>query len=129
MSQTINPEVVAGPQHDRRHSRPAIDQQIKKASLASDSTGVAAPRCFWKLRRPYEIFVIGAMLLLVAELVVGLVLRHWAMVSMAAVPLAYLGLYALFLASIDRYAFPAYPLAMAGAVAFPVMLGGPCGPR
>ena len=41
---------------------------------------------------------------------------------LAAFPMVYLGLYAIILASIDRFAMPAYPATLAILIIFPVLI-------
>jgi hypothetical protein len=100
---------------------PRLDATIR-AQFTHPTNPGALQRGLWSLRMAYRVLVVVAMLLLVVELFAGVVLRSLPLVTLATIPLAYVGFYALILASDERYAFPAYPVAFAAAVAFPALL-------
>jgi 4-amino-4-deoxy-L-arabinose transferase-like glycosyltransferase len=67
----------------------------------------------------YEWLVMPAVGWLFVQLLLGVALRRFDLFVLAVVPLAYLGLHVLILASEDRYAFPVYPIVLANLAELP----------
>lgn len=82
-----------------------------------------------KLRRviralagPYDWLVALACLVTVGGLAAAVVLRHPQLATLCGAPVFFVIPAALTLASVDRYAFPTYPLALANLVLVPVLV-------
>jgi hypothetical protein len=84
--------------NDIRDGPPRLDAAIRAQFTHPTSPGTLQ-HGLWPLRGTYRLLVIVAMLLLPVELIAGLKLRSLPLVTLAAIPLAYVGFYALILAS------------------------------
>jgi len=100
---------------------PRIMAKIKEDFQQQTSDGFVLHLLHW-LAPIYDAYTIYASLAVFVGLLVGLWLREAPIITLALVPLSFVLPAALVLASIDRYAFPAYPAAFVGGVTVPVLL-------
>ncbi|PWU11280.1 MAG: hypothetical protein C5B51_02985 [Terriglobia bacterium] len=97
---------------------PAIQRAIKDDFSQKTKPG-AVLKLLWGLSSGYEALLLVASLVTFAGLIIGVIRREFWTVVLCGIPIMYMVLCALLLASIDRYAFPAYPLVIADCVLVP----------
>jgi len=100
---------------------PHLEKQIQKDLQQQTSAGLVL-RLLNALIPFYDVFLIYASVVTAIAVVVAFMTRNLTVVTLCAVPLAFLILPALSLASIDRYAFPTYPALLADAIMAPALL-------
>jgi hypothetical protein len=99
----------------------AIEAKIKREFQQTTTTSAVA-RFLWNLCPLYDRLLIIANVVTAVGFIVALLLRDFAAMAISVFPLAYIGLYAVILASIDRFALPVYPITLADAVILPMLL-------
>lgn len=100
---------------------PHLEEQIRKDLTQNTSAGPLL-RILNTLIPFYETFLVYATITTLIGLLAGCVTRDLTIITLCAVPLAFVVPPALSLASIDRYAFPAYPTALANGILVPALL-------
>jgi hypothetical protein len=100
---------------------PRIEAKIK-GEFRQLTTTSAVARLLWALCAVYDPLLILVNVVTAIGFIVALCLRNFPAVAISIFPLAYIGLYAVILASIDRFALPIYPLTFADAVMLPPLL-------
>jgi hypothetical protein len=88
-------------------------QQITKASVVLRFLRALFPF--------YDVLIIIANIVTLAGLATGIARRDIRAIVLCGVPVVYMVFCALVLASIDRYAFPAYPMVLADSILVPVI--------
>ena len=95
---------------------PAVTAQIHDQFL--QRTTDSALLAFFRMLTPfYDGLIPAAFMVAGAGLVASLFFRCATLFTLCAIPLFYLVPYALVLSSVDRYAFPVYPVVLAAAIA------------
>jgi hypothetical protein len=85
------------------------------------TTNSALRRLVINLCAPYDYLVIGANIATLFGLFYGLAVRDFRLITLCLLPITFVLFYVFILASIDRYAFPAYPLVLANLIILPLM--------
>ena len=100
---------------------PKVQDRIKQ-QFQQITTSSAVLRLLWKLCPFYDFVLLIANVVAIMMVPYALVTRNYEGLALAAFPVAYLGLYAIILASIDRFAMPAYPATLAILIIVPVLI-------
>jgi hypothetical protein len=100
---------------------PNVQDHIKQ-QFQQITTSSAVLRLLWPLCPLYDFLLLIANVVAIVAVPYALLTRNYEGVALAAFPVAYLGLYAIILASIDRFAVPAYPETLAILIIFPVLI-------
>jgi hypothetical protein len=98
---------------------PNIELRIKQ-QFYQITTSSAVLQLLWRLSPIYDLLLMVANVLALVAIPYTLLTRNYNGLALAAFPVAYLGLYAIILASIDRFALPAYPANLAVLIILPV---------
>ena len=107
---------------------PKLDASIKEQFLQRSQPS-AVLWLFRRLKVLYENLLPLAFFMLMAGLLTSLVIRRLALFTFCILPIVYLAPYTLTLVSIDRYAFPVYPVVFSALVVVPVSLARHFGRR
>lgn len=107
---------------------PKLDATIKEQFLQRSQPS-AVLWLFRRLKVLYENLLPLAFLMLMAGVLASLVIRSLALFTFCILPIVYLVPYVLTLLSIDRYAFPVYPVVLSALVVVPTLLARHFGRR
>jgi hypothetical protein len=100
---------------------PEVETQIKQ-QFQQITTSSAVLEILWRLGPVYDVLLMLGNVLAAAAIPYALFARNYKAFVLAAFPIAYLALYAIILASIDRFAVPAYPINLATLIVLPVLV-------
>lgn len=100
---------------------PAVETRIKQ-QFQQITTSSAVSELLVRLCRVYDVLLMLGNLVAAAAIPYALFTRNYKAFVLSAFPIAYLALYAIILASIDRFAVPAYPFTLATLVVLPVVV-------
>lgn len=100
---------------------PQVQDRIKQQfqQITTSSVGL---RLLGRLCPLYDFLLLIANVVAIMVVPYALITRNYEDLALAAFPAAYLGLYAIILASIDRFAMPAYPATLAISIIVPVLI-------
>ena len=100
---------------------PEVETQIKQR-FQQITTSSAVLEILWRLCPVYDVLLMLGNVVAAAAIPYALFARNYKAFVLAAFPIAYLALYAIILASIDRFAVPAYPVTLATLIVLPVLV-------
>ncbi|PYI94263.1 MAG: hypothetical protein DME97_02030 [Verrucomicrobia bacterium] len=100
---------------------PNVQDHIKQ-QFQQFTTSSAVLQLLWHLCPLYDFLLLIANVVAIMAFPYALLTRNYEGMALAAFPMVYLGLYAVILASIDRFAMPAYPATLAILIIFPVLI-------
>ena len=100
---------------------PKVQAGIKE-QFRQLTTSSAILQVLWRLSSVYDLLLMVANVAAAVAIPYAVLTRNYKLFAMAAFPVVYLALYAAILASIDRFAVPAYPATLTILVVFPALV-------
>jgi hypothetical protein len=100
---------------------PAVEMRIKQ-QFQQVTTSSAVLQILSRLCPIYDVLLILGNVVAAAAIPYALFARNYKAFVLAAFPIAYLALYTIILASIDRFAMPAYPFTLTILIVLPVLV-------
>lgn len=99
---------------------PQVEPRVKR-QFQQITTASAVLKILWRLCPLYDVLLMLGNLVAAVAIPYALFARNYKAFVLAAFPIAYLAFYTIILASIDRFAMPAYPFTLAILIVLPAL--------